>query len=149
MGHGHSHDAHGHSHGDGHGHSHGSDASCTTGGPLEVDLGGGHLARTWATFGPAGGVLHLALVGCVAKEQPIEFEVGDWSGSRTLKFEPLQRDSRPPGEGAGACTRWSAAASRMSIEAGPLTLSGTLRIDGVDVPLRMEGFYPAKHVANK
>ena len=154
MGHGHSHDAHGHSHGGGdHGHSHGGDGACSTeaaqSGPLQASLGGGRSARAWATFGPSGGVLHLALIGCVATEARSEFEVSDWSGSRPLTFQPLQREARPAGEGAGACTRCSAAASRMSVEAGPLTLSGTLRIDGADVPLRFEDFFPARHGADK
>lgn len=158
MGHGHSHEAgHGHSHGAaGHGHSHDAGGACAasaspppTGGPaLAADLGEGRTAYLWAALGGAGGsALHIALAGCAAREADVEADVSDWAGTRVLMFAPAPRDARPPGEGAGACTRFAAKAARMSAAAGPLKITAPLVVDGETVVATFPDFYPARHTA--
>ena len=159
MGHGPSHaaGAHGHSHGgdDAHGHAHGDDGACAAGGggaaggpPAPAPLPGGGAAQLWAVLGAggAGSELHLSLpLGTCAREAALAVEVADWAGARDLAFQPLPRPARPAGEGAGACTRWSAKAARMSAAAGPLKVTATFTIDGAPVVAVFDDFYPARH----
>lgn len=158
MGHGHSHDSgagHGHSHGGGHGHSHGAGGACDApaspspsagGAALAADLGDGRTAFLWAALGgPGGSVLHIGLAGCAAREADVEADVSDWAGTRVLQFVPAPRDARPPGEGAGACTRFTAKAARMSAAAGPLKITAPLVVDGAAVVATFVDFFPARH----
>jgi len=150
MGHGHSHGAHGHSHGGGeaHAHAHGAGGCAAAAGPPAAARAAGveAEARLWAVLAPAGGgELHLSLpAGTPAREAALAVEVADWQGARELDFQPLPRAARPAGEGAGACSRWSARAARMAAAAGPLKVTAVVSIGGAPATFVFNDFFPAR-----